>query len=134
MKDIQTFGLALQIILGFIGMLTLGVGGVGVMNIMLVSVTERTKEIGLWKALGARNRDIAWQFLVEALVLTFAAGAAGMLVSVVLSMRFTHATIPAMYKTANHEGDIFLRTSGTVMLTAFGILAVVGIISGLWPA
>ena len=135
MKDIQTFGLALQIILGFIGMLTLGVGGVGVMNIMLVSVTERTKEIGLRKALGARNRDIAWQFLVEALVLTFAAGAAGMLVSVVLS----HAIPPmplysAMYKTANHEGDIFLRTSGTVMLTAFGILAVVGIISGLWPA
>ncbi|MFZ0480456.1 MAG: ABC transporter permease [Terriglobales bacterium] len=135
MKDIQTFGLALQIILGFIGMLTLGVGGVGVMNIMLVSVTERTKEIGLRKALGARNRDIAWQFLVEALVLTFAAGAAGMLVSIALA----HAIPPmplysAMYKTANHEGDIFLKTSGSVMLTAFVILAVVGITSGLWPA
>ncbi len=134
-KDIQTFGLALQVILGFIGMLTLGVGGVGVMNIMLVSVTERTKEIGLRKALGARNRDIAWQFLVEALVLTFAAGAAGMLVSIALAH-----TIPpmplysAMYKTANHEGDIFLRTSGSVMLTAFVILAAVGITSGLWPA
>jgi putative ABC transport system permease protein len=134
-KDIQTFGLALQVILGFIGILTLGVGGVGVMNIMLVSVTERTKEIGLRKALGARNRDIAWQFLVEALVLTFAAGAAGMLVSIALAH-----TIPpmplysAMYKTANHEGDIFLRTSGSVMLTAFVILAAVGITSGLWPA
>jgi len=134
-KDIQTFGLALQVILGFIGMLTLGVGGVGVMNIMLVSVTERTKEIGLRKALGARNRDIAWQFLVEALVLTFAAGAAGMLVSIALAH-----TIPpmplysAMYKTANHEGDIFLRTSSSVMLTAFVILAFVGITSGLWPA
>ena len=134
-KDIQTFGLALQVILGFIGMLTLGVGGVGVMNIMLVSVTERTKEIGLRKALGARNRDIAWQFLVEALVLTFAAGAMGMLVSIVLA----HAIPPmplysAMYKTANHEGDIFLRTSSNVMLTAFAILAVVGITSGIWPA
>lgn len=134
-KDIKTFGLALQVILGFIGMLTLGVGGVGVMNIMLVSVTERTKEIGLRKALGARNRDIAWQFLVEALVLTFAAGAAGMLVSIALA----HAIPPmplysAMYKTANHEGDIFLRTSSSVMLTAFVILAVVGITSGLWPA
>jgi len=84
-KDIQQFGLALQLILGLIGTLTLGVGGVGVMNIMLVSVTERTKEVGLRKALGARNRDIAWQFLVEALVLTFAAGAVGMLVSVVLA-------------------------------------------------
>ena len=134
-KDIQQFGLALQIILGFIGMLTLGVGGVGVMNIMLVSVTERTKEVGLRKALGARNRDIAWQFLVEALVLTFAAGAVGMLVSVVLA----HAIPPmplysAMYKTANHEGDIFLKTSSSVMLTTFLILTFVGITAGLWPA
>ena len=134
-KDIQQFGLALQLILGLIGTLTLGVGGVGVMNIMLVSVTERTKEVGLRKALGARNRDIAWQFLVEALVLTFAAGAVGMLVSVVLA----HAIPPmplysAMYKTANHEGDIFLKTSSSVMLTAFVILTLVGITAGLWPA
>jgi putative ABC transport system permease protein len=135
MKDIQQFGLALQLILGFIGMLTLGVGGVGVMNIMLVSVTERTREVGLRKALGARKRDIAWQFLVEALVLTFVAGAVGMLVSVALA----HAIPPmplysAMYKTANHEGDIFLRTSGSVMLTAFVILTIIGITAGIWPA
>jgi putative ABC transport system permease protein len=135
MKDIQQFGLALQLILGFIGMLTLGVGGVGVMNIMLVSVTERTREVGLRKALGARKRDIAWQFLVEALVLTFAAGAVGMLVSVVLA----HSIPPmplysAMYKTANHEGDIFLKTSGSVMLTAFVILTIIGITAGIWPA
>jgi putative ABC transport system permease protein len=134
-KEIEQFGIALRIILGFIGALTLGVGGVGVMNIMLVSVTERTKEVGLRKALGARKRDIALQFLVEALVLTFAAGAVGMLVSVCLA----HA-IPPMplyseaYKTANHEGDIFLKTSGSVMLTAFLILAAVGITAGMWPA
>ncbi len=134
-KELEQFGLALQVILGFIGMLTLGVGGVGVMNIMLVSVTERTKEVGLRKALGARNRDIAFQFLVEALVLTFAAGAIGMLVSVLLA----HAIPPMplyseMYKTANHEGDIFLKTSGSVMLTAFVILTLVGVTAGLWPA
>jgi len=134
-KDIRQFGIALRLILGFIGFLTLGVGGVGVMNIMLVSVTERTKEVGLRKALGARNRDIALQFLVEALVLTFAAGLVGMLVSVLLA----HAIPPmplysAMYKTANHEGDIFLKTSSSVMLTAFAILAFVGITAGLWPA
>ena len=105
------------------------------MNIMLVSVTERTNEVGLRKALGARSFDIALQFLVEALVLTFAAGAVGMLLSVMLA----HAIPPMplyseMYKTANHEGDIFLRTSGTVMLTAFMILSFVGIAAGLWPA
>jgi putative ABC transport system permease protein len=105
------------------------------MNIMLVSVTERTKEVGLRKALGARNRDIAFQFLVEALVLTFAAGAVGMLVSVVLA----HAIPPMplyseMYKTANHEGDIILKTSSSVMLTAFVILTFVGVTAGMWPA
>ena len=134
-KDIEQFGIALRLILGFIGVLTLGVGGVGVMNIMLVSVTERTKEVGLRKAIGARKRDIALQFLVEALVLTFVAGAVGMLVSVGLA----HAIPPMplyseMYKTANHEGDIFLKTSGSVMLTAFVILAIVGVTAGLWPA
>jgi len=134
-KDIEQFGIALRLILGFIGFLTLGVGGVGVMNIMLVSVTERTKEVGLRKALGARNRDIAFQFLVEALVLTFAAGLVGMLVSIGLA----HAIPPMplysdLYKTANHEGDIFLKTSSGVMLTAFGILAFVGVAAGMWPA
>jgi putative ABC transport system permease protein len=134
-KDIEQFGIALRLILGFVGALTLGVGGVGVMNIMLVSVTERTKEVGLRKALGARNRDIALQFLVEALVLTFVAGAVGMLVSVALA----HAIPPMplysdMYKTANHEGDIFLRTNFSVMLTAFLILTFVGIVAGMWPA
>jgi putative ABC transport system permease protein len=134
-KDIEQFGIALRLILGFIGFLTLGVGGVGVMNIMLVSVTERTKEVGLRKALGARNRDIAFQFLVEALVLTFAAGLVGMLVSIGLA----HAIPPMplysdLYKTANHEGDIFLKTSSGVMLTAFGILAFVGVTAGMWPA
>jgi putative ABC transport system permease protein len=137
-KDIEQFGIALRLILGFIGFLILcvvGVGVVGVMNIMLVSVTERTKEVGLRKALGARHRAIAFQFLVEALVLTFAADLVGMLVSIGLA----HAIPPMplysdLYKTANHEGDIFLKTSSGVMLTAFAILAFVGVAAGVWPA
>ena len=134
-KEIEQFGTALRLILGFIGALTLGVGGVGVMNIMLVSVTERTKEVGLRKALGARNRDIAFQFLLEALVLTFAAGAVGMLFSVLLAHMIPPMPLySAMYKTANHEGDIFLKTSAGVMLTAFFILTFVGVIAGMWPA
>ncbi len=133
--EVNQFGIALRLILGFIGVLTLGVGGVGVMNIMLVSVTERTKEVGLRKALGARNFDIALQFLIEALVLTFAAGALGMLLSVVLAHSIPPMPLYSeMYKTANHEGDIFLRTSGSVMLTAFLILSFVGVSAGLWPA
>src|SRR3989442_6475287 len=133
-KEVNAFSLGLQAVLGLIGVVTLAVGGVGVMNIMLVSVTERTREIGLRKAIGARPRHILTQFLLEALVLTFFGGIFGILVALFLTL-----VIPPMppytefYKTANHEGDIFLRISFVVVMIPFVLVSMIGIISCIFP-
>jgi len=134
-EEIQQFSIALEVLLGIIGAMTLAVGGVGVMNIMLVSVTERTREIGLMKALGARRGDILRQILLEGLVLTFIAGAAGMLAAVILGWIIPPMPLySAQFKTAHHEGDIMLHPSFSVMLISLAILGVVGVVSGMLPA
>jgi putative ABC transport system permease protein len=127
--------LGIEGLLFLIGAMTLGIGGVGVMNIMLVSVDERVREIGLRRALGARKKHIRWQFLLEALVLTLAAGAIGMLFSWILTLSI--GTLPFLgpaYEDDSGKVDIHLNLSLVTMVLSTLILVVVGVISGWVPA
>ena len=130
----EVITIGLKILLGFIGTLTLGIGGVGLMNTMLVSVTQRTREIGVEKALGARRGDILLQFLAEALTITFIGGALGVLLAYVVSLSVGRLTLySAMAKNAE-GGDIRLIIAPGTLLVATLILAAVGLISGMVPA
>jgi putative ABC transport system permease protein len=123
----------LMIVLLFIGSLTLMI--VGVMNIMLVAVQERTREIGVRKALGARRRHILAQFLLEGLAITFAGGLAGILLS--LAIVKSVGVLPflaGLIGDTSRATDIHLVLSPAILSVASGTLVVTGLISGLWPA
>jgi putative ABC transport system permease protein len=127
--------IGIQALLFFVGALTLGIGGIGVMNIMLVSVEERVKEIGLRRALGAKKSHIRGQFLLEALVMTLAAGVIGMLLSGAITAAI--GTLPFLgpaYEDDSGKVDIHLTLSVLTMMLSTGILIVVGVISGWLPA
>jgi putative ABC transport system permease protein len=136
-KQLVQFGiitLALKVLLGFIGTLTLGIGGVGLMNMMLVSVTQRTREIGVEKALGARQRDILFQFLAEAMAITAVGGMLGILLSYIVSVSVGRLTLYSAMAKHAEAGDVRLIVSPPILLVATAILAVVGVVSGMIPA
>src|ERR1700686_3512368 len=130
----QIITIGLKILLGFIGTLPLGIGGVGLMNIMLVSVTQRTREIGVEKALGARRHHILFQFLAEAMVITAVGGVLGILLSYIVSVSVGRLTLYSAMAKHAEAGDIRLIVSPMILLVATTILAIVGVISGMVPA
>jgi putative ABC transport system permease protein len=126
--------IALQVLLLFIGALTLGIAGIGLMNIMLVAVQQRTREIGVEKALGARKRHILVQFLAEALVITGVGGAIGIALAYVVSIGVGRITFYSAIATNAEAADIRLLISPTIVIVATSILVVVGLVSGMVPA
>ena len=130
--EIITIGL--KILLGFIGTLTLGIGGVGLMNIMLVSVTQRTREIGVEKALGARRRHIFLQFLAEALTITFIGGLLGIILAYVVALTVGRLTLYSAMAKHAEAGDIRLMINPITLIVAVLILTTVGLVSGMVPA
>jgi putative ABC transport system permease protein len=125
-KKLQNMISGIQAVNALVGLLTLTVGGVGVMNVLLVSVGERTVEIGLRKAVGARKHHIALQFFTEALIVTLPAGGAGMCAGAVVCRALPPIPI--------FVGQAQLQPDSSVMILAFAILVLVGLASGTAPA
>jgi len=122
LRQAERTKLIFSIVLGSIAAISLLVGGIGIMNIMLATVSERTREIGIRRALGARKRDIVLQFLSETLLLTLAGGLLGILLG---------SFIPFL---VTHFGGMPTVITGISLALAFGISAIVGITFGLYPA
>ena len=122
LQQAKDFARIFSIVLGSIAAISLLVGGIGIMNIMLATVSERTREIGIRRALGAKKRDIILQFLSETLLLTLTGGILGIVLGTAIPFFVTYFS--------HHPTEI---TGGSLVL-AFGISAVVGITFGLYPA
>ncbi len=124
--EFETITLALTVFLGLIGAISLLVGSIGIMNIMLVSVTERTREIGLRKAIGAKRRDILMQFLLEAAMLSLVGGAIGL----------TFAWVTAWGISQIDLGGFTINAvvSPFIVIVAISVSVFIGLASGIYPA
>jgi putative ABC transport system permease protein len=134
LHQFEIITLGLKILMGFIGTLTLGIGGGGLMNIMLVSVTQRTREIGVQKALGAPRRYILLQFLAEALTITFLGGVLGVILAYAVALSVGRLTLYSAFAKNGEAGDIRLIIAPGTLIASTLILGAVGLISGMVPA
>lgn len=134
LHQFSILALALKVLLGFVGMLTLGIAGIGLMNIMLVAVQQRTREIGVEKALGAQKRQILTQFLAEAMAITTVGGVSGIGLAYLVSTlvgRIPFYSEMALYA---QDADIRLIISPGSVIVATVILVLTGLVSGMIPA
>jgi putative ABC transport system permease protein len=128
LNQANSIATALTLVLGAIAGISLVVGGIGIMNIMLVTVTERTREIGIRKAIGARWRDILTQFLIEAMVLSGLGGALGIAIGAALAAEAPH--IPAIASSSFPPPVVSVPS----VLLAFGVSVGIGLFFGIYPA
>jgi putative ABC transport system permease protein len=117
---------AFSIFMSSVGAISLIVGSIGIMNIMLVSVSERTREIGIRKAIGAKRRDILRQFLIESASLSFTGGIIGLIIGIGTSM--------AMGKIQMGNSSIQPEVSPGIVILALAVSIGTGLISGTYPA
>jgi putative ABC transport system permease protein len=134
LHQFKMLSLALQVLLALVGALTLGIAGIGLMNIMLVAVQQRTREIGIEKALGARKHHILMQFLAEALAITGVGGVSGIALAYAVSLMVGRITFYSALAKNAEAADIRLLISPSSVLVATVILAITGLVSGMIPA
>jgi putative ABC transport system permease protein len=134
LHQFRILSIALQVLLSLVGALTLGISGIGLMNIMLVAVQQRTREIGVEKALGARKRHILMQFLAEAFAITAVGGVGGIALAYAVSLAVGRITFYSALASHAEDADIVLRISPSSLIIATSILAVTGLVSGMIPA
>ncbi|MGA9070916.1 MAG: ABC transporter permease [Terracidiphilus sp.] len=134
LHQFKMLSIALQVLLSLVGALTLGIAGIGLMNIMLVAVQQRTREIGIEKALGAQRHHILIQFLAEALAITTVGGGAGIALAYTVSLAVGRITFYSALAKNAESADIQLLISPSSVIIATVILALTGLVSGMIPA